>query len=62
MKCNRVGNLRIAVQFSEPLEIDLTMMMFCEHPATLLINKKGKVSGSFLCKYFSYVLIKTRSL
>lgn len=44
----RVGNLRVRVLFSEALPIDLTMLMYCEFPATLFIGKTGKLGGSYL--------------
>lgn len=37
----RSGHLRIKVQFSEPMPIDLTMIMFCEFTGTLEITKDG---------------------
>ena len=44
----RIGNLRVRVLFSEALPIDLTMMLYCEFPATLFIGKTGKLGGSYL--------------
>ena len=45
---NFIGNLRVRVLFSEPLPIDLTMMLYCEFPATLFVGKTGKLGGSYL--------------
>ena len=44
----RVGNLRIRVFFNEAVNLDLTMLVYCEFPATLYIGKTGKLSGSYL--------------
>jgi hypothetical protein len=44
----RVGNLRIRVLFNEALNIDVTMLVYCEFPSTLYIGKTGKVTGSYL--------------
>ena len=43
----RVGNLRVSVQFSEGLPIDLTMLMYTEFPSVLYLTKSGKLSHSF---------------
>ena len=44
----RIGHLRVRVLFSEALPIDLTMLMYCEFPATLYVGKTGKLGGSYL--------------
>ena len=44
----RIGHLRVRVLFSEALPIDLTMLMYCEFPATLYLGKTGKVVGSYI--------------
>lgn len=46
----RVGHLRLHVQFSEPLPVDMTMLLFCEFPSTLFIHKSGKVTT----RYFKF--------
>ena len=43
-----LGSLRVRVLFSEPLPIDLTMLLYCEFPATLYLGKTGKLTGSYL--------------
>ena len=44
----RIGHLRVRVVFSEALPIDLTMLLYCEFPATLYVGKTGKLGGSYL--------------
>ena len=44
----RVGHLRVKVTFSQGLPIDLTMLVYCEFPATLYLGKTGKVGTSFV--------------
>ncbi len=41
----RAGHLRIRVLWSEPLPLDLTMVMYCEFPSTLFLNKQGATSN-----------------
>jgi hypothetical protein len=43
----RIGHLRIRTVFSRALPIDLTLLAYCEFPATLYVGKTGKVAGSF---------------
>ena len=43
----RVGNLRVSVQFSEGLPIDLTMLMYCEFPSVMYLSKTGKLNTSY---------------
>ena len=38
----RSGHLRIGVRFSEPLPVDLTMLMYCEFASVLDIGKTNK--------------------
>jgi hypothetical protein len=35
----RVGHLRFYVQFNAAMPVDLTMLVFCEYPSTLYLNK-----------------------
>lgn len=45
----RVGHLRLKVQFSSELPLDLTCLMHSESPATLYLNmKQNKVTGSYI--------------
>lgn len=44
----RVGHLRTKVTFNRGLPIDLTMLVYCEFPATLYLGKTGKVGSSFV--------------
>ncbi len=43
-----VTHLRVKVTFSQGLPIDLTMLVYCEFPATLYLGKTGKVGTSFV--------------
>jgi hypothetical protein len=43
----RVGHLRMRVQFSDTMPIDLTMILHCESPSTLYIGKGGKTTASY---------------
>lgn len=55
-KCNsnfvipsiRIGHLRIRVQFSIPLPLDLQMLVFCEFPSTIFIHKDGQISTRYI--------------
>ncbi len=44
---NRVGHLRLNVQFSEALPQDVTMLMYCEFPSTLYIHKNKSIGTSY---------------
>lgn len=44
----RVGHVRLHVQFNEPLPLDLTMLLFCEFPSTMFINKTGKITTRYI--------------
>jgi hypothetical protein len=44
----RVGHLRVKVTFNVGLPIDLTLLVYCEFPATLYLGKTGKVAASFV--------------
>jgi len=43
----RIGHLRVRTVFNRALPIDLTMLVFCEFPATLYVGKTGKIGGSY---------------
>jgi hypothetical protein len=42
----RSGHLRIRVLWSEALPIDMTMVMYCEFPSTLYLNKQSASTSS----------------
>ena len=44
----RVGHLRLKVLFSQALPLDINALLLCEYPATVYLNKQGRVTGSFI--------------
>jgi hypothetical protein len=42
----RSGHVRIRILWSEPLPIDLTMVMYCKFPSTLYLNKENATSSN----------------
>jgi len=49
----RNGHLRLDVEFSESLSMDISCIMYAEFPATVFLNKKGRsVTGTFTGKLY----------